>query len=152
MTVHKFTCSNCKLDKTHESDTTTGYGVSEDGSKVCFDCCGLLDAERMTETGRGVLYLITERDQKSNYPIDLFSRPVKLTNWPGTLEFRVLHYHRGDHNWTGRNSRIDVWFIGPDKEIWTGYQIGHWTQLTHCRKTSGKSGVSKYVNDYVLRR
>ena len=47
----------------------------------------------------------------------------------------------------GPKSRVDVWFVGPDKRIWYGYKIGNWTQICHCRKTSGLYGISKIVRE-----
>jgi hypothetical protein len=74
----------------------------------------------MIDTGRAVLYLCESG---------------RLTNWPGSLQFRAHAMKEGRHNIAG--TRIDVWFIGPDGARWHGTQYGEWTQLCHCRRVKG---------------
>jgi len=119
-----FYCDECKINKTHPSDScTTGYGVRDDGSKICFDCCGIRDKQIMIKAGNSKtlpLYLVVKEAQ------------WWVTNWPNTLSFQVHHLRKGKHNIAG--TRYDVWFQGPDNKTWHGTQYGDWTQIVHCKR------------------
>jgi hypothetical protein len=118
-----FTCSDCKRKITHttpHSYGAVGYGVFKDGRKVCYDCCAIRDKAEMVKTGKAVLYLAKGDGW------------YKVTNWPGTMAYRVFRYSRGKHNIAG--TRIDVWFTGPDGECWWGVVYGRNTMLCHCRR------------------
>lgn len=99
---------------------TTGYGVTADGQKHCFPCCGEVDRAEMIATGRATLYLSGEH-------ISAF-----VSNWPGTLKFYVQHVSRGRHNIA--RVRYDFRFTGPDGKEWSGTQYGDDTQIAHCRR------------------
>lgn len=141
MTIHNFTCSVCLKDLTHESDHTTGYGVNSDDQKVCFVCCGVTDREDMIKTGRAIMYITGDHDSFNPQERGVRFIPKKITNWPETLSFDVLSWSRGSHNWG--IPRYDVWFKGPDDQVWYGVHMGNWTQLIHCRRTkhTGYAGV-----------
>ena len=55
-----------------------------------------------------------------------------MSNWPGTLKFRVRYKRVGSHNLAGR--RVDVWFTDSDGREWHGINYGHNSQLCHCRR------------------
>lgn len=126
MSEHRFTCADCGKEKVHVNPNGcggTGYAiVREEGSekKVCYDCCAKRDIVEMIETGRIVLYL-AKRDTG-----------WAVTNWPGTLSFRVRFNRTGRHNIAG--VREDVWFTGPDGREWWGVNYGYNTQLCHCKR------------------
>jgi hypothetical protein len=109
---------------------TTGYGIMQDESKICFDCCALDDMERMDRDGKITLYL-TQKDGK-NY----------VSNWPGTLKFGPLNVSKGRHNIAG--VRYDVWF-GYAGYIWHGYTIGDYTQICHVKRTKTLARWSDWV-------
>jgi len=104
----------------------TGYAETDDGERVCYDCCAGRDRGFMAKEGRIILYL-TERardaDSRKHYSVG---------NWPGTLRFQAVA-HRGRHNIAG--TRTDVWFTGPDGHIWHGVQFGNFSELCHCKRT-----------------
>lgn len=88
----------------------------------------------MKEEGRITLYLTYKFVDHEHFTY--FSRELydgKLTNWPGTLCYKATSIRKGHHNIAG--SRVDVWFVGPDKHVWHGAQYGDNTQLCHCRRT-----------------
>ncbi len=91
-------------------------GILE-GKKYCYECCAELDRQHMLKNDKIALYLT----------------PKGITNWSGTLKFEILDKKHGSHNMAG--TRIDVWFVGPDKHIWWGVQYGENTELLHCKRT-----------------
>ena len=70
---------------------------------------------------RAVLYLTEEGPEGA-----------VVSNWPGTLKFRVRHKRVGSHNLARR--RVDVWFADSDGREWHGINYGHNSQLCHCRR------------------
>lgn len=146
-----FTCDRCKKEIVHTDKLTTGYGRDpETDAKICYQCCGEVDQERMIETGEIVLYL-TMKDKAKEIETrpgimktGSWMIPDKLTNWPGSLTFEILSWSKGDHNWN--IDRYDLWFKGPDNRVWYGRFQGSWTQLTYCRRTK-HTGISGYIAD-----
>lgn len=149
--IHNFHCDRCGLDKSHTSSLTTGYGTTQDGEIHCFDCCALDDIDQMKETGEIVLYLTMKDDQLPGETTGKtygYMTPETLTNWPGSLKFKILSWSRGRHNWG--LPRFDLWFKGPDNKIWYGRFIGKWTQLTYCRRTKHTGYAGAVANHYGL--
>ena len=116
-----FVCVDCGQEKIHVDSLTTGYGIDKQGRKVCYSCCGKRDSADMSATGRAVLYLTEEGPEGA-----------VVSNWPGTLKFRVRYKRVGSHNLAGR--RVDVWFTDSDGREWHGINYGHNSQLCHCRR------------------
>lgn len=151
--TYHFHCDRCGLDKEHTSDFTTGYGTTPDDKIHCWDCCALDDQEYMIENGRISLYLtMKDREVKTENRIGLpqtgsYKVPDKITNWPGSLEFKILSWGRGDHNWG--IPRYDVWFKGPDGRIWWGRHQGNWTQIIHCRRTKHTGYAGHVARRYL---
>lgn len=116
--THSFTCFQCKENKTHESDFTTGYGNDKDGNKICFDCCGKNDLAELM-----------------NLPIGgkttQYFNGKQVINWPSTLKITPNYVKNGRHNIAG--SRIDVWF-GFDGLRFHGVQYGSNTQIIHIKR------------------
>lgn len=117
---HKFKCELCRLVKTHVSDFSTGYGINNQGRKICYDCCAVVDRKSMDKTGRITLYLV-KKDGKNI-----------ISNWPGTLEIPVSRLKTGRHNLA--RTRTDVWFLDHQNREWHGVHIGDWSQLCHCKR------------------
>lgn len=120
--IHQFICSRCQQEVTHESDFSTGYGINDKGEKSCFACCGDIDRDHMVRDGKTTLYL-------TNNPAGTST----LSNWPGTLLFPLTHKWTGRHNFGGKVTYFR--FIGPDKAIWSGRQMGAQNEIAHCRRT-----------------
>lgn len=128
--ITKFTCHDCKKHIRHVIKGGcggTGYAVvdGDEENKICYACCGKRDAKEMKETGAMVLYLTTKE-----------GKGLVVSNWPGTLEFRVIGVRNGKHfvpN-SGFTTRQDVWFIGPDGKEWHGVQRGEWNDLCRCHR------------------
>lgn len=116
------TTLDCGHPESPHSEITTGYGVTQDGRKICYSCCAEQDKQQMRQDGRITLYLV-ERDGR-HY----------VTNWPGSLEIPVKSFRKSHHNMAGKNGRTDVWFTFEGQN-WHGYQIGQWNEICHCKRT-----------------
>ena len=129
MVTTVFTCYRCKVEKTHTSEISTGYGRDDNDNKICFECCAEQDKSYMREHGKITLYL--------NYEIEIGYQGSRrylnkrVSNWPGTLKLPVSHMTRGRHNIA--HTRYDVWFMFEGKE-WHGVQYGDNTQVVHCKR------------------
>ena len=110
-------CSRCD-NAFVKTDCTLGYGKAADGTKVCYDCCAVLDRESMIASGKATLYL----DDTNGIP--------EVTNWPGTLRFNAA-IKTSRHNFGG--TRTDAWFYGPDGSSWWGFQCSD-GQLINVRR------------------
>lgn len=109
-----YCCSHCKGEMTRWAGTL-------EGGKICYDCCAELDRESMIKHG----------DSKR---LPLYLDNSKVTNWPGTLAFRIRAVKKGRHNLAG--VRYDVWFYGPDGHIWYGVQYGESNNILHSKRTN----------------
>lgn len=115
------TCARCGAGPFVRQDlgagcAVPGYATRDNGDRVCYWCCAVEDIEHMRAHGRVVLYLTND----------------SITNWPGTLRFKVTASRKGTHNIA--RTRIDAWFRF-DGHYWHGVQYGEFTQLIHCKKT-----------------
>ncbi len=126
--THVFTCHQCGQDKTHTSDTTTGYALDREKNKICFDCCGINDAKDLKELPIGkkkYLYL----DEKTRI----------ITNWPGTFKFQTgeikISWHKVPRAPSIR--RYDTWFV-YDGQRYHGVQYGDNTTIVHIRRLKAK--------------
>ncbi len=118
----------CGHVESEHSDFTTGYGTDKDGNRSCYDCCALGDKKIMDETGKYTLYLVKRDDGRH------------VTNWPASLDYKVIDWNISNHNIAGRNGRIDVWFRDYQSKLWHGYQIGDYNDICHVKRIKG----SKY--------
>lgn len=110
------TILDCGHEPSVHLEFTTGYGTYN-GETQCYECCARIDREAMVETGKATLY-DTENE---------------ITNWPGSLRFRITWRQTGKHNIAGK--RYDAWFDGPDGYQWHCVRYGDMTQLAHCKRT-----------------
>lgn len=121
MTIHEFDCADCGHHFVHMVKIGgTGYASTDDGGKICYECCGRRDRVRMKHDGKICLYLTKDKDNRTI-----------VCNWPGTLKIPVQHKTTGRHNWA--RVRYDVWFLF-DKSWWHGTQYGDNTMLCHCKR------------------
>ena len=116
----------CGHAPTADSGIGTGYGIDADGNRSCYACCADHERENMIATGRASLYLSTSAYENTH-------RTYRVTDWAGELEFPVTRYKHGRHNIAG--TRIDVYFVGPDRHWWHGVSYGGNTQIVHCKRT-----------------
>lgn len=105
-------------EKTKPLDT--GYGMLENGERVCFACCALDDLARLKETGKADLYLTKKEGQ------------YYVCNWPGTLKIGPVCTKQGHHNIAGK--RVDCW-VYLDGAIYHGVQLGHWNEVVRIKRT-----------------
>lgn len=117
-----FKCAQCKRIRQSDSPHTTGYGYRADKPKrkICFDCTGKNDRERLIVENEIVLYLV----QKNGH---YFAQ-----NWPGSLSIPLAGVKVSDHNFAGRNGRTDVWFA-VGNNYWHGVNIGD-NQILRCKR------------------
>ena len=112
------------------SGITTGFGhrqpnnvLGKVAGTVCFDCYGKDDEAVLRLTGRSdCLPLYLSKDENGYY----------VSNWPGTLRYRVRAFKEGRHNIAAR--RIDLWYKDSDNALWWGVCYGKDTQIVHCRR------------------
>ena len=134
---------DCGHPVSAHSDITTGYGIHKLGNgqeiKLCYECCAAGDRTRMLEDGKICLYL-SSVGNKAEFTISynagkryLDAKEYKISNWPGSLTFKVNFLTKSRHNIA--RVRYDAWFCGPDGFEWHGVQYGDNTQIIHCRRT-----------------
>lgn len=116
MTTHEFTCPVCHKSIVHIGESSTGYALDANDSKVCFECCGKQDAERLTNLSVGQKMI-------------LYYDGKNIVNWPGTLTIKpsivwVTGYAR-------RTTQIEFNFGGNQ---YKALQYGGNTQIIHIRK------------------
>lgn len=120
---------------------TTGYGVTEDGKRICWTCCADADRARMIETGRATLYLVSRIAPACETYTGIGARPgptlkYKVANWPDSLSFPVTRIRVARRGGGFGADRVDVWFTGPDGKPWHGVNRGD-NQIARCRRLKG---------------
>lgn len=102
---------------------STGYGVTKDGAKHCFDCCALDDGEALDRLTPGEtlhsLYLVKKTGEK-----------CKVTNWPATFAVTCDYDIEGRHNVAG--TRTDIGFTYHGRKFY-GTQYGYDSQVVHVK-------------------
>jgi hypothetical protein len=119
--MNTFFCDHCQKTVENTSTIGTGYGIHENGHKVCYQCCGDIDRDDMIKAKVGErfsMYLCRENGLNV------------VQNWCGTLK-RNCHISISRHNWGLK--RYDAWFKVNGECFW-GYNIGENTQILHVRK------------------
>jgi len=117
----KFYCRDCKQTLPMQTSGGTGYATLKNNHKVCYKCVAVREANHMKQDGECWLYLTDNQT---------------VTNWPGTLVFKLTAYWTGKHNWGLTQAYFQ--FIGPDGKRWYGRHIvPNYNQI--CR-------VKRYAN------
>ena len=119
-----FYCDRCGKSSSLHLDFKARHARLGNGKRVCYNCCGVIDRERMMRDGTAMLYLGREFTRPHGYVVG---------NWPNTLRFDITDIRMGRHNLC--HVRHDVWFIGPDNYLWWGVQYGTHTEIVHCKRT-----------------
>jgi hypothetical protein len=124
----KVICHDCGKVIEPPDNFSTGYGIDQDGHKVCFNCCGKRDRKELFDAKPGdkfVFYLIEKKNETTG------QTEYYVTNWPASLKIK-LHAtpRKGRHNIAGR--RLDVWFIQNGKNF-HGTQYGENSQLLYTK-------------------
>jgi len=125
-------CADCgkRLPKPPHTGPTGYAVVTATGKHICYACGAKRSMIELRASGHSkILPLCLTISHEV---------PIEVSNWPGTLRFKVLEFHRGRHNIAG--TRIDVRFNGPDGHRWHGVQYGEWTQIVHCRRLKIRGG------------
>ena len=129
---------DCGHPASPHSDFTTGYGVTADGKRHCYTCCAARDVADMVETGTATLYLVS-RETAPEVGAMGVRREYYVTNWPGSLEFRVGGAVSHSKYGGGFGSqRTDAWFTGPDGKAWHAINRGD-NQIARCRRLKVQS-------------
>lgn len=108
------------------------YGKDSEGKTFCYSCCADQDRAWMDEHGKIDLYLTLDGNYQNMRPGSESWGGGKVTNWPGSLEFKVGLMKVGKHNLSGR--RYDVWFRDHRNNEWHGVTYGDFTQICHCQR------------------
>lgn len=100
-----FVCADCKVVKPVQREGGTGYASLPDGSRICYQCCAVRDAELMRTDGKAVLYLSVDHDSLKDAGVShehntrngIYPRNYGwiLTNWPGTLRLIPFRVRKG---------------------------------------------------------
>ena len=127
--MNAVTCDNCTAEIVKENGMAgVGYGVTPDGKKHCYACCAEMDRATMTRDGRITLYLTGSPARRAD----------KVTNWPGSLSFRVLWWKEGRAGFGGKS--VSAYFEGPDGALWLARNQGaDWNQIARCQRLSAAS-------------
>ena len=96
---------------------STGYGVDSDGKKICFACCGEQDKQTLRKTEKLTGYYSNN----------------KFSNWPGSFSLNETYSKTSNHNWAGKNSRVDYW-VEFEGSYYHGVQIGNNSEVSTIRK------------------
>ena len=126
MTDNRERCWVCGLpiDKPKQGSITTGYGLDEDGHKVCYACCADSDRDYMKSHERITLYFV-KREVNG-------CKQWFVSNWPGSLEFKAFNVSKGSHNIA--RTQYSFSFRDDTGKLWHGRQYGQWNEIAHCRK------------------
>lgn len=126
-------CHVCTKAIVADSPHTTGYGIDQQGNKICYACCADRDRESMREHGRIDLYLSHVASAPTHN--DTVCSNWKITNWPGSLV--ITSIHRVEHAYKPvfgrRMRRVTVWFTAGDGQTWRGDNVGD-SQILRCRR------------------
>lgn len=146
-------CARCgaQIPSPSPRSITSGYGIDNEGNKVCYACCASDDMQYMRDHDRITLYLTIPTAQQIAPSIvrevwrhtrrgvstsrTMSREGVKITNWPSSLEFTPRALQWSVHNFG--LPRYDVWFTF-EGAIWHGVKIGNNTDLLHCRKNKSQ--------------
>lgn len=100
-----------------------GYGIAPiTEKKICYSCCGKMDERALMNLKLGektILYL--SQDENGDW---------NVTNWPGTLKFKVWA-KEGRHNIA--KVRRDVWFTVRG-HYFHGTQYGNSSELCYIKR------------------
>lgn len=113
-------CEQCGKEIVKPTDSfTTGYGIDENGRKICYECCAKQDESWMNEHGKITLYFTGNN----------------ITNWPGSLSFKALYVKKSFHNIAGYVNFVT--FKDHNGKLWYGRQYGAWSDICHCKRYKG---------------
>ena len=108
-----FICSN--ILKT--TGIGAGYARDSKNNKICYECCAKEDKKNLLNLPKKEKYM-------------LYLSGDYVTNWPGTLKFKVRP-KIGRHNIAG--VRRDVWFNIGEKEF-HGTQYGNNSEICYIER------------------
>lgn len=163
-TLESVICARCgnEIPPAQPGSITTGYGIDAQGNKHCYACYAQIDREYMRESGRITLYLSIPAQLTRGVKSGRITSPeIKISNWPGSLEFCTIgNYAKKSRNNWGVN-RFDVWFIF-EGYVWHGVNLGD-NQLLRCKRTKeqfpqpprpakhyiGMAGLCGYMPNYT---
>ena len=111
-------CNKCGKE-IESSGIGTGYATNNKYEKICYSCCGIIDAEELRENGKLFGYF-TYKTVKHTSSMKTYE-DKKFTNWPGTFTIPVYHMRVSRNNFGAE--RRDFWFNWEGRNYW-GVSIG----------------------------
>lgn len=113
----KMKCAKCGKEIV-SNNVSSGYGINDKGEKICYDCCGKIDAARLRDMAIGEkTYLYLSKD--------------RVTNFPNTLNIPIILKRIGRHNIA--RIRTDVWFEYAG-HTFHGVCYGDFSQILHVKR------------------
>jgi len=106
------TICDCGHTVSYKGGVGTGYGIDNEGKKICYACCGEMDRKQLRETGK-----------LSGYFTDAY-----FTNWPNTFQLPAFRIKKSFHNFCGYNGRTDFW-VRFEENVYHGVSIGRNNEL-----------------------
>ena len=117
-----YTCSVCNKEKQITKDWRTGCIESPDGEKICFDCCGAIEADELHHLDFDTTLCMHVKQVNE--------REIYITNWPETLKIPVAGYILGKYNFIGRRADYYFKFRG---NCYKAKKVGD-TSMAHVRR------------------
>ena len=121
--MEKVVCELCGAE-CKSNGIAAGYAITDEGMKICYDCCGKIDMEHLKNAKLGNKYYFYLCEEKEGECVKYF-----VSNWPGTFKLRV-YPKEGRHNIAGK--RMDFWFEYYGNNF-HGVQYGNDSQIAHVR-------------------
>jgi hypothetical protein len=116
------------------------YGTDPDtGRTRCFACCAKIESDRMTATGRAVLYLASYATNDG--------RRWRITDWPANLNFPAYEViHTIGRGFNGCSYQVTTGrFKGPDGASW-GFRNAGDNDIARCMRLKDprrRPGITK---------
>lgn len=127
-------CIICR-QLTQPTEISTGYGTDKHGRKICFECCGRLDARTLEKTGKLTGYLSYKQVPRNYRTTGFFTvENGFFTNWPGTLKIPVYAVKKSFNNFGA--PRYDFWFSWHGRN-YHGVHVGDQSQIARVMRVKG---------------
>ena len=133
MLMETFTCSMCNNTFPVQKSGGTGYAVTSNDKKICYNCCAEIDKREMDE----LVKKVNNKEKVTSFFLYLTNNNSQISNWSGILKYNILRTRTGKHNIA--RIRIDAWFKDHSGHLWHGVQYGKNTDIIRCKPLKGNN-------------